>query len=177
MNIILKIFWGITVLVFLFLLFYAHSIMDGMIAIHFDLNMKPDRYLDRDTYFYSILGTIILINLVLIGLIRLMPMLPASLISMPNKEFWLSDKDHSEKFWELMTRTIWGTAIFVNTVLIIAQLMILDFNASAYDAPFQYSYLVVTAICLYLIFFVAFIARFFIKRLDIVEVRRYSGGR
>lgn len=92
--------------------FYARK-LPPVVASHFGASGRPDAWGSRDSFLLFQLGIVALVNLVFLGAGALLRVLPASLVNLPNRRYWLVPERREEAIADLQSRM---TAMAVATV-------------------------------------------------------------
>ena len=99
---------------FIFLVFlsvlhmaYYYPQLPESLASHFDVSGKADNWSGKDVFFLVYAGIVALMALLFLGTRFLMPKLPGTLVSLPNKEYWLAPERKEETYSYLSTQLTW----------------------------------------------------------------------
>ncbi len=98
-----------------FLLYILYYLPD-QIAIHYNSSGIPDNFLSRDAFFYVFASFILLLNVVLSLIGRLIPGLPAQVLSVPSH--WLADAFTREELMYTLRNWLNSLATALNVFLI-----------------------------------------------------------
>ncbi len=177
MKALTKIVWLLSSLLFIVALFYIYSLLPETVGLFFDQNEIAEVYIRREIFFNATLGTVVLLNLLLLGISRLIYQLPLRQLFIPKKAFWTSDQDHILKAKDIISRGLILVSTVVNFLLLITLIMIFDLNASFFDSGQPYPIYLVAVISLLILSMLSILVRLAYPRLDIVELSTYSGSR
>lgn len=87
-------------------LFYLNHLPEK-IASHFNINNQADYWMSKSGYLFFHYGIVLFFYLVFWGLSLTIPRFPASLINIPNKEYWLNDTRKEATFSMLKAMMFW----------------------------------------------------------------------
>ncbi len=87
-------------------LFFVDQLPDR-VASHFDLNNQADGWMSKRGYMFFHYGIVIFFYLTFWGLSILIPKFPASLINLPQKDYWLHESRKENTFIILQAMILW----------------------------------------------------------------------
>lgn len=96
---------------------YFFQSLPPIVASHFDASGLPNGFMSRTLFTLLNLGTVSLICGLFITLILLIPRIPASMINIPNKKYWLA-KERQKLTIDFITRQLWIVGIVTLAFLI-----------------------------------------------------------
>ncbi|MFC1504492.1 DUF1648 domain-containing protein [Spirochaetota bacterium] len=139
-------------------LYYINS--PQMVAIHFGKNGMPDSWSSKETSSLIMIGVLVFINLMWLGMPKILKKVPRSLINFPKKEYWLAD-ENIDKSIPLICPWFYIFGAATNLFFIIAQYLAYMANkgipAKLDSASFMNAFLI------YMVFLVVWIIMFFKK--------------
>jgi uncharacterized membrane protein len=120
MNKLLKIVWLLTFALLIIQSIYYYSELPERIASHFDLNENPNGWSSKSSFYFlwGLLQLFVNSWVPLIGVI--LGKLPASMISIPQKKYWLATDDCKKKLFSVISATAAGTFAGINIIMIIS---------------------------------------------------------
>ncbi len=104
--------------------FYYFPLLPEKVAIHFNFWGQPDRWTSRENFallYWSVLGIVLLIFL---GITYLLPSLPASLINIPHRDYWMSPEHREQTIRTLQYFFWWFNNLTLALLLVILHLSI-----------------------------------------------------
>ena len=87
--------------------FYYYPQLPDRDASHFDLSGQPDAWLTKASFVTSYLVAAGICAVVFLGFSFVIPRIPDSFISLPNKDYWLSPEHRHETFNILASYSLW----------------------------------------------------------------------
>ena len=96
-----RIFYAIVILICVFEIARLWGIAPSQMAAHFDIQGNPDRFVSRAEFFWYQIQTVLVVIGVSIPLQVIFLVLPANLINMPNREYWLAPERRDETIGRL----------------------------------------------------------------------------
>jgi uncharacterized membrane protein len=93
--------------------FGSAPLLPERVATHFGASGRPDGWMSRSGYLNFIAQMGVGLPLFIVGLIFLTRFVPASLVNMPNKEFWLASGRREEAQRVLLDRSLWLACLMV----------------------------------------------------------------
>ncbi len=72
--------------------FWYWTLLPDRVATHFDINGQPDSWMHRTNATLLMLGVQLCLLSLLVGVGRLTRVMPASLINIPNREYWFASE-------------------------------------------------------------------------------------
>jgi uncharacterized membrane protein len=125
--------WGFVFLAVLFYLTVLNSSLPEHIAVHFDINGKPNGFQDRSVFVATFLIFIIVLNGLFLAMSFLIQSFPTALINMPWKKYWFATAERKSEAFERLRMVLGLTGIFVCGMLLLTE-NIID-QASRPGAP------------------------------------------
>jgi len=89
-------FYIVAILICAFEIVRLWNISPTQMAVHFDIQGYPDRFASKDEFFWNQIQTLLILIAVSILPQILFQFLPANLINMPNREYWLAPERRVE---------------------------------------------------------------------------------
>jgi uncharacterized membrane protein len=95
-----------------------YSQLPGVVASHFDARGAANGWQTKSAFFGLFVGVSVLAALIGFGVPRIIAVLPARLINLPNKAYWLAPEHLAETLEFLNTYFAWfGCAVFLIMIL------------------------------------------------------------
>jgi uncharacterized membrane protein len=95
-----------------------YSQLPEVVASHFDAHGVPNGWQTRSAFFAVFVGVTVLAAVVGFGIPRIIAVVPAQLINLPNKDYWLAPEHRAETMEFLTTHFAWfGCAVFLIVIL------------------------------------------------------------
>lgn len=88
---------------------YYYPLLPDQVARHFDGSGRPDAWGSKSSFLAVYLSTVALLDAVFLGIAWMLPRLPDSRISLPQKELWLSP-EHRRRTLDLWAAALLGFA-------------------------------------------------------------------
>lgn len=132
-----RILWPVTLALIVFQAAYYYSFLPEEIASHFDLSGNPDGWMSIG-HFYVIWTLVVVITNIWLPLVRvLFRRIPPSLLSIPNKEYWLVTEDRKMKAMVEMRTTMKMVFTLTNLlfVLLFQHTVLLSLGGSSSMLP------------------------------------------
>ncbi len=124
---------GLLVLGSLVQAFAYHGILPERVASHFNAAGEPDGWQSKGEMLLTNIGLVVGIGFVLSPLLYLaIRFAPASMVNMPNKEFWLAEPRQRETRRSLAGYTLWTMNL---TLALLAAVMELGYRANLSGNP------------------------------------------
>ena len=120
-----RVFYVIILLICIFETARLWNITPSQMAAHFDIQGNPDRFVPKAEFFWYQLQTMLVLVLASLLPQVLLLVMPANLINMPNREYWLSPERRDETLGRLSS----FTAMMFGIILLAIQA---GFEISAY---------------------------------------------
>jgi uncharacterized membrane protein len=112
-----------------FQMFHYYHLMPERMVVHFNASGAPNGWNSRGEFFV-LFGAIEALILVLgLGLPALIARTPASMINIPNRQYWLAPERRDETLSFLQTYVLWMESVTLGFLMAIAQI-IFSINAS-----------------------------------------------
>ncbi len=102
--------------------------LPGTLATHFDWNGTPNGWSSK-TGFYFLWGVIVLVVNVWVPIVpRMVRRLSPTVVSVPNKEYWLQDEAHKERFVGRLSSLLEIVLTLSNLICIAAFQIVVQYN-------------------------------------------------
>lgn len=112
--------------------FYFYPLLPERMAVHFNASGTADGWGTKD-YFFLTVGTVFLLLLVIFGgLPQLLRHIPASLINLPNKNYWLAPERRAQTMDRLVNQLLFVGAM---ALLLMDGIVYLCFRANFSEKP------------------------------------------
>jgi uncharacterized membrane protein len=97
---------------------YYYPQLPGVVASHFDGRCTPNGWQTKPAFFIVFTGVSVLALAIGFGIPQIVTALPAQLINLPNKQYWLAPEHLAETREFLSTHFAWfGCAVFLLIIL------------------------------------------------------------
>jgi uncharacterized membrane protein len=136
--------------------YYAPRIPE-ILGSHFGKSGIASAWQTRVAFFTTELIVIVMATLVSFGIPRLIAAMPASTISLPNKDFWLSPERREETFAFLRAQIAWLGCVLLAFLLFVMELV---FRANLHTPPQLNTAVFVPALLAFLAFSTTWTLRF-----------------
>jgi len=94
--------------------FYLYAQLPEVVASHFDAHGVPNGWQTRTIFFAFFVGSIVIATVVCFGVPLLIASVPATLINLPHKEYWLSPEQRPSSLAYLRAHFAWlGCAVLL----------------------------------------------------------------
>ncbi len=130
-----------SLIAFIVLLFVAYYYMPPQVAIHFNEAGRPDDYIDKAVLFYASGVFIILFNVIVSVTARFIFTVPAQLFPMPNRRYWLADRENKQEFHEIMRDWLNSFVIIGNALLFLLLYILMKLNREDNADATSYSWI------------------------------------
>ena len=104
----------------------------AQVATHFNLQGKPDAWMDSIWNIVAYAGLGIGLPLMMYGIFSLTSLFPTSCINIPQREYWLAPERRAATFRELRRQSLWLGCLMV---LFVAGLYVLTLDANQGNPP------------------------------------------
>ncbi|MCS7020165.1 MAG: hypothetical protein RMJ87_14140 [Cytophagales bacterium] len=160
-----KIFWILSLAVFLAVLLITYIYMPENVAVLFDELGLPYYFLPRDYYFYAALMACVLLNGAVLLLGSSVSRLPSSLLPVPKRHYWAMRENRS-RFSKRFAHWTKGIAFFLNLILCLWLVDILKGNDSQIDFNTQTLLYVVSVLLILWVGFYFMLFGVYVEKLD-----------
>jgi len=104
-----RIFYLIVILICIIETARLWSISPTQMAAHFNIDGNPDRFVSKAEFFWFEIQTLLVVLGVSIVPQLLFLVLPANLVNIPNREYWLAEEHRAETLYRLSS---FGASLF-----------------------------------------------------------------
>jgi uncharacterized membrane protein len=118
----------ITLLLFIGLLLYLYFLLPEQIGIHFNQFGQADNYLSRSQFFYTAGLFLIFFNIAISLLGRFLAAMPASLLPVPNRDFWSATPELRIQLNYLLRNWLNGFMALINIVMALTLFVVFKIN-------------------------------------------------
>ena len=138
--------WYVSLAVLIIQAGAAYSSLPDTIATHFSIDGQADDYSSKDVFFPLWFVLVAVINMWVPLMPTMIRKIPESLISTPNREFWLADHSRKELFIQKMTDLSALISVAVNGMFFWMMYHTVRFNVDGEEFPGGVSLIVVIVI-------------------------------
>jgi uncharacterized membrane protein len=159
----------LSLVAFIVMLFLTYYRLPNPVALHFNDAGRADQYIDKTVLFYAGGVFIVLFNVILSIAARFIFTVPAQMFPMPNRRYWLADKESRFSFLAILRDWLNSLVVIGNILLFACLFILLKLNGSDEADPASYSWLLIVglaALCVWVFFLPV---RLYIKRSILVE--------
>ncbi len=152
-----------TIVIALGHLVYFYPKLPPRMASHFSASGRPDSWTEKGDLLIIYFVTFLPTALIFLGIKYLIHKTPVSIISLPNKEIWLSP-EHKEKSYDYISN--WGLWFGIVTMILLVLVVDLVFRANLTPGP-ELSTMVWLYLILYMVYTIVaiiFMVRRFMKK-------------
>lgn len=128
-------FWYLSLAVLIIQAGLAFNSLPETIATHFSLEGKADQFSDKTTFFPLWFVLVAVINIWVPLMPTMIRKIPKTLISVPNRDFWLADKSRKELFIQKMTDLSALISIAVNGMFFWMMYHTVRYNVDGEEFP------------------------------------------
>ena len=114
------IFFAVVTLSFVLPVFY-YSHLPETIASHYNINNEPDAWMSKQTSIIIHSAAMVFLTVMFFSFIYFMPKLPKRMINLPNKDYWLNEKNRAETFLVFRRFIFWLGSITIGFLSLIIQ--------------------------------------------------------
>jgi len=114
------IFYTIIIVALVLPAFYF-SRLPETVASHFNIINEPDAWMSKKTFLFVHVGIIIFMSVLFWGIPHMLPKLPKSIINLPNKDYWMSEKNIEETFAVFKRFFFWFGSLTIVFITVIFQ--------------------------------------------------------
>jgi uncharacterized membrane protein len=86
---------------------YYYPRLPDTVASHFDLSGQPDRYMSKETVVAVHGGVVALLAAMFLGINFIIGKVPDTLVSMPNKDYWLAPERRTQTYDAISSLMLW----------------------------------------------------------------------
>ncbi len=158
-----------SLLAFIVLLFIAYSYMPPQVAVHFNDVGRADRYIDKAILFYVSGIFIVLFNVILSISAKFIFTVPPQLFPMPNRSYWLADKENKREFHEILRDWLNSFVIIGNGLLFLLLFALMKLNRIDDADAGQYSWILFVGLAVLLVWIFFLPVRLLIKKNSLAE--------
>ena len=115
------------------------------VASHFDAAGQPDSWMSKTGFIATMLLVQVGIAAIMLGTGWLIKVLPASMINIPNREYWLADDRRERTFCDIESMLAWfaaGTTVFMLVIFYLT----FEANIGNQIRPVSYTHLTLPTI-------------------------------
>ncbi len=144
MNRLFKWLWLLSVILLIGQSLTGYGELPDRMASHFNAAGEPDGYSSKQEFFLLWYFLIVIVNI----WVPLAPMIVRklpSLLSVPNKNYWLADESRRERLIGILTDVLSAILFLTNVILMLAFKYTADVNLGA-PPPFSLSWIIVLAV-------------------------------
>lgn len=124
-----KLFWLFSLAILLLQAALAYPDLPDRMVTHMNLKGTPDGYGSKDEFFLAFGLAVLVINIMPPLVPLLMRRLPASLVNLPNKEYWFADTVRKAKSIDHVYGMMALTMGLVNVMFILILQQVIDLSA------------------------------------------------
>lgn len=124
----------------------AYSSLPETIATHFSMDGKADDFSGKSSFFPLWFVLVAIINIWVPLMPTMIRKIPASLISIPNRDFWLADESRKELFIQKMTDLTALISVAVNGMFFWMMYHTVRYNVDGEEFPGGVSLIIVIVI-------------------------------
>lgn len=122
--------WGsIFLTLILYLAAIANSLPDHL-AVHFDINGRPNGFQTRSVFITTFFCFIFLMNGMFLALFFLIERFPAELINIPWKKYWFATEERKTEAFEKLRSVLGLSGIFICAAFLFTEQVIYQQNTS-----------------------------------------------
>ncbi|MCX6174982.1 MAG: DUF1648 domain-containing protein [Ignavibacteriales bacterium] len=99
--------------------YYPH--LPETIASHFNMRNEPDAWISKQTSIVIHFATMVFLAVMFSCIIYFVPKLPKTMINLPNKDYWLNEKNREETFLVFRRFMFWLGSITIGFLTFIIQ--------------------------------------------------------
>ncbi|MFZ5947407.1 MAG: DUF1648 domain-containing protein [Stygiobacter sp.] len=134
----------IVLLISLLLPIYFYDQLPERIASHFNFRNEADGWMNKSSYLFLHYGLIFFFVAIFSGLGYLMPRFPASLINIPNKNYWLNDKRKNFTFTAIRALLFYLNSLCL-LLFIVIDYLVYKANISGTNKLWSFSWFIIVA--------------------------------
>lgn len=127
--------WLAVLALTLFYLFSTQGSLPGNLAVHFDLEGRPNGWMQKDAFLKSFIPMILLVNGIFGLLSAFIGRVPLESMNLPYKAQWISTPDRRAELYARLKGIPALTGVFINIVFLFAVQVVYQQNVPG--APFQ----------------------------------------
>lgn len=158
-----------SLIAFIILLFIAYYYMPPQVAVHFNDVGRADRYIDKALLFYASGIFIILFNVILSITARFVFTVPAQLFPMPNRKYWLADKENKQEFHEILRDWLNSFVIIGNGLLFLLLFVLMKLNRIDDADASEYSWILFVSLAVLLVWIFFLPVRLMIRKNSLAD--------
>ncbi|MCK5126896.1 MAG: DUF1648 domain-containing protein [candidate division Zixibacteria bacterium] len=153
-----QLLWLITLLLLIGQAFYFYPDLPAMMASHFDSNGNPNDYSSKSSFYILWAFLIVFMNVWVLMPKVLFTKLPASMINVPNKQFWLANDERRQELAKIVGTVLQAIFSGVNVLMLYAFYYTVQINlGQKKDSGFEWQIIILLAL-------IAFSVYYLIKR-------------
>lgn len=141
-----KPFWYLSMAVLIIQAGMAFNSLPETMATHFSIEGKADEFSGKNTFFLLWFVLVAVINVWVPLMPTMIRKIPESLISAPNREFWLADQSRKELFIRKMTDLSALISVAVNGMFFWMMYYTVRYNVDGEEFPGGVSLIIVIVI-------------------------------
>ena len=164
-NRVIKFLWIFSLFIFLGALFYGYYLLPDVVCVKFDAYGMAQEYVPRANAFYFFVTICGVFNLLLVTIERLLMLLPDTLKPIPNKTFWLKDKETKIALNYVISDWFYGFAAILNACLLACFYVFATVNLKTQSNILQFQWLWATIASIILLTIIYFIVRLNISKI------------
>jgi len=148
---LLRYLWVVSMLIFLAIHLYYYTQFPNNVILG---KLFPiDFPLSKSNFFYAALGTMMLFNVLFIGLKWAISKLSTGIFISPKKSVWFSSLKYKKNFYTIKKGSVNGLAFIINLFFIYCILLIYSYNSESPTNPVWGVYLSVFLLVAWIIYF------------------------
>jgi uncharacterized membrane protein len=149
---------------FLVVLFLAYYYLPANVAIHYTEFGRPDAFVDKPTLFYMT-GIFVVVFYVAVSLLaRLIFSVPVKLFPMPNRTYWLRDRENREEFHEILRDWLNSLVVIVILLVILCISSLMRLNTAEEPDGLQYTWILYAGTIVLAVWFLFLPLRLLVKK-------------
>ena len=146
-------------LIFICSLFYYYFLLPDIVASHFNLSGEANGWTSKESFLIIMLFIFLIFSGIIFLSLYLIPKMPQSMISIPNKEFYLSN-EHKEETFKIINSFMLLICNLTIILLIIGNFFVFNINLGTLKKlPVFFDY----AVILYVLSLLVIILRIYFK--------------
>ncbi len=154
---------------FIGFLFIAYYYLPPQVAIHYNISGIADQYASKEMVCYAFGGFAILFNTALSLLNRIIYSVPAKLFAMPNRNYWLADRDNQQGFHEILHDWLSSLIVLVNSFLFLCLYILYTINTSTEKTAADYAWLLNAGLFVLIAWIIFLPVRLLIKKNGLLD--------
>lgn len=136
MNKRMALVWVFVFLAAVGYLFFIQDALPDHLAVHFDINGKPNGFQNKTDFIPGFLGFVVLMNGIFLALVLGIKYIPVALINIPWKKYWFATEERKAVAFEKLRMVMSLVGIFVCVVMLFTEHVIYQQNMPNPESAF-----------------------------------------